>query len=426
MGRPVAYLRRSAADVGSPGDISRDVQEHAIRELARRDGHNGDVTLYIDWARSADEEKEAKRTEFRAMLTAIERGEVSTLYAYALDRLHRSVSSTAKLVKACEAHGVRIVTQREGEVRHDTPDEWLRFTTLATFAEYELRVIKKRSQAAIERRTARGDALGKPPYGYRFGRDDTGRVILLPDPQQPLQPVLDAFNEAGSFNGAAKVLNERGVPAPRGGKWAGNVVNRVIRRERPGLVPRHRSEARVSPRGTHLFSRLLRCSCGRMMTPRQNRRVVTKYGTYGPYVGYQCYEGRHDPKHPRPYMVSERVILEWAKEEAARFDPGDGVERQVDHGERARLEAARERLGWAVADGLLTRDAARGQATEIDAQIAALDLAGEVVALKPIQWDRWSPQDVNDVLRTYWEYVQLDGDMRPVKAQWRIPPEWLR
>ena len=405
------------------------MQENAVRELARRDGYNGELTLYVDWARSADEEKEAKRTEFRAMLSGIERGEVSTLYAYALDRLHRSVASTAKLVKACEAHGVRIVTQREGEVRHDTPDEWLRFTTLATFAEYELRVIKKRSQGAIERRTARGDALGKPPYGYRFGRDDTKRVILLPDPQQPLQPVLDAFSEAGSFNAAARLLNERNFPAPRGGKWAGNVVNRVVRRERPGLVPRHRSEARVAPRGTHLFTRLLRCSCGRMMTPRQNRRIVTKYGTYGPYTGYQCYQGRHDPDHPRPYMVSERVIREWAEREASRLAPDLDV---VTMGERsaqrrADLEAARERLGWAVADGLLTRERAAERAGEIAAELEQLDDAETAVALSsilPIDWS--APHDkLNAVLRAMWERIEVDERMRPVRAVWRVP-EWRR
>ncbi len=74
---PAAYIRRSFADSESPGDISRDVQESAIREMAHRDGYNGDVVWYVDWARSADEEKEAKRTAFRAMLAAVEAGKVA-------------------------------------------------------------------------------------------------------------------------------------------------------------------------------------------------------------------------------------------------------------------------------------------------------------------------------------------------------------
>jgi DNA invertase Pin-like site-specific DNA recombinase len=426
MSAPVAYIRRSSADAGSPGDISRDVQESAIRELAARDGHNGDVRIFVDWARSADEEKIGKRTEYAAMLAEVEGGRVSTIYAYALDRLQRSVIQTSKLVKACEAHGVRIVTQREGEVRHDTPDEWLRFTTLATFAEFELRTIKKRAQAAIQRRAARGDALGKPPYGYQFGRDDTKRVILLPDPQQPLQPVLDAFNEAGSFNGAARLLNERGMPAPRGGKWAGNVVNNIVRRERPGLVPRHRSEARVAPRGTHLFSRLLRCSCGRMLTPRVNRKQVTKYGTYGPYIGYQCYAGRHDPDHPRPYMVSERLILDWAIVEAARFRAPDRVMiGKVDAAKRAALDAERERIGWAVVRGAIPQAAGDARLDEIDAELDALADVEAVMDVPSIDWQRTPPHAINAVLRALWDYVQLGDGMRPVRAAWRLPPEYI-
>jgi len=40
---PIAYLRRSSADATDPGDVSREAQEAAIRELARRDGYTGDV-----------------------------------------------------------------------------------------------------------------------------------------------------------------------------------------------------------------------------------------------------------------------------------------------------------------------------------------------------------------------------------------------
>ena len=107
MSTAVAYLRRSHADVGSPGDVSRAVQEAAVRDLAHADGHKGDLRYYVDWARSADEEKVAKRTEYAAMLRAVEAGEVDTIYAYALDRLARSVGMTGKLLAAARDRGGR-------------------------------------------------------------------------------------------------------------------------------------------------------------------------------------------------------------------------------------------------------------------------------------------------------------------------------
>ncbi len=54
---PAGYIRRSSADASDPGAVSRKAQEGAIRELARRDGHHGDVKILVDWDRSADPEE---------------------------------------------------------------------------------------------------------------------------------------------------------------------------------------------------------------------------------------------------------------------------------------------------------------------------------------------------------------------------------
>jgi hypothetical protein len=257
-------------------------------------------------------------------------------------------------------------------------------------------------------------------------RQPDGRVTFERNPAEPIEPVLDAFREAGSFAGAARLLNERRVPSKRGKPWAGNVVNRIIRRERPGMVPRGRSEPRVAPVGTHLFSRLLRCHCGRLLTPRVTRHT-TRYGSYGPYVGYQCHDGRYDASHGRPYMVSEPVIIAWAREEAARFRVPRRLAGQGNEHRRAELEGRRERLGWAVADGLLSRDQAKVRAAAIAEELAGLDLAAQAIDIpQAIDWEGWRPADVNAVLRSYWHHVQLDREMRPTRAEWRLPPEYVR
>ncbi|MFH1474440.1 MAG: recombinase family protein, partial [Chloroflexota bacterium] len=116
---PIAYLRRSSADASDPGDVSREAQEAAVRELARRDGHNGELRTLTDWDRSADEAKESKRAGFLAMLAAIERGECEVVYAASLDRLYRSMRTFVRLTDAARAHDVRIVTLREGVLGGD-------------------------------------------------------------------------------------------------------------------------------------------------------------------------------------------------------------------------------------------------------------------------------------------------------------------
>lgn len=423
---PAAYLRRSYVDPNSPGDISRDAQREAVARLATADGHTSDLVTYDDWGVSADVAKAAKRTAYTRLLADMEAGTVSSVYAFDVDRLYRDPRDLIRLQDAAQRHRVRIVTTGGPVAIGDGDDpaaEGFAFMG-AVFGRMELQKIKKRNRAARDARLARGDTLGRPAYGYQMTRDDAGRVVHTLDPKQPLEPVLAAFLEAGSFNGAARLLNERGVPAPRGGRWAGNVVNRVVRRERPGLVPKGRSEARVAGRGSQRFSRLLRCSCGTMLTPRINH-TVTPYGRYGPYVGYQCYNGRHDRAHPRPYMVAEPIILEWAMAEAARLSiPANSLQLAEHNDERRRaLAEQRERLGWAVADGLLDRDAARERAAEVDRELAELDAREAMVEIPAaINWT-WEPMAINAVLRAMWEHVQLGADMRPVRAEWRVP-EW--
>ncbi len=421
---PAAYLRRSYVDPNSPGDISRSAQRETVHRLATADGHNGNLIEYDDWGVSADVAKAAKRTAYARLLADMEAGDVSAVYAFDVDRLYRDPRDLIRLQDAAQRHRVRIVTT-SGELAigdgDDPAAEAFAFIG-SVFGSMELKKIKKRNRAARDARIERGDRLGRPAYGYKLQRDGSGRVTHVHDPQQPVQPVLDAFREAGSFNGAARLLNDRKMPSPRGGQWAGNVVNKIVRREARGEAPRGRVSARVSVRGSQRFSRLLRCSCGRLLTPRVTY-TRTKYGRYGPYMGYQCYAGRHDPAHPRPYMVHEQRILEWAKREAARLVTPDSVtlgEQNVER--RAELEAQRERLGWAVADGLLDRDQAHSRAAQIASELETLEDSERIVAVRAIDWS-WPPEAVNDVLRAMFEYIELGADMMPIQAVWRVP-EW--
>jgi len=119
---PIAYLRRSSADSTDPGDISREAQETAVRELARRDGHNGELRIPADWGRSADDTKEGRRTGYLSMLAAIDRGECDVVYAASLDRLYRSMRTFVRLTDAAKANGTRIVTLPEGVLGGDGAD----------------------------------------------------------------------------------------------------------------------------------------------------------------------------------------------------------------------------------------------------------------------------------------------------------------
>jgi len=422
MNTPAAYIRRSFVDSDSPGDISEAAQLAAVRKLAAADGHNGNLVIYSDWGVSADIAKSAKRTAYTQLLADMEAGSVSAVYAFDVDRLYRDPRDLIRLQDAAQRHRVTITTTSGQLAIGDSDDpaaEGFAFIG-AVFGRMELQKSKKRARAAVQARRARGDRLGSAPYGWRIVGGQ-----LVQRPEEPLERVFTAYRQAGAFGGAARLLNEWKVPTRREGTaWCHGVVADIIRGQgptdlRPALVKRRGA----SPIGGSMFAGLLSCPCGAILTPRKDT------GAPSGVSGYYCSRSSKTPGHGRMH-VAERPILEWAKAEAARFRiPADVVE----IGERdarmvADLTARRRRVLDNYEDGLL-----EGGKAERDAKLAAIaaevDVLEAVVRLvdvpQSIDWDTWDPKAVNAVLRSLWDYVELDADLRPIRAEWRVPAEFV-
>jgi len=416
---PAAYLRRSYVDPQSPGDISLEAQRAAVGRLAAADGHNGNVREYSDWGISADVAKAATRTAYSELLADMEAGRVSAVYAFDVDRLYRDPRDLIRLQDAAQRHRVRIVTTGGPLAIGDGDDpaaEAFAFIG-SVFGRMELQKAKKRAMAAQDARRARGDRFGHPPYGSKHVKDETGRIVRVPDPSQPLDPILDAYREAGTILGTVKLLNARGIPSPKGKTWHTSALTRIIERSAPELLPRKgASGKRIRPtRNSSVLAQLVRCHCGATMTPNTVRRQL--YCSRGVTLGRQ--------KHGR-YVATEAYLLPWIKEEAARLAPNIDLVRIAEQNAARRdaLEAQRERLGWAVTDGLLTRDQARAKAEAIDEELATLADREEVIEVPQVDWT-WPPAELNAVLRSLFAYIELDRSMRPIRAEWRIP-EWRR
>jgi DNA invertase Pin-like site-specific DNA recombinase len=403
---PVGYLRRSSADEGNPGDVSREAQEAAIRDLAHRDGHNGDLRLFEDWGRSADEAKLSRRVAFLALLSAIERGEVSAVYAYALDRLYRSSKTFWRLTDAARAHDVRIVTQREGVLGGDGSPMATAFAEItAVFASLELNTVKARNATALAARRARGDVMAAP-YGKKLAKVD-GRVALVDNPEKPLAPLLDAYTKAGTVLGACKLLDAAGVVRPRhGGVWQPASLSAIL--ARAGVLPSRGHRKHFSSQA--LLAGLLRCHCGRSLTPDTTTR------------GYYCANGKRigSPIHGKTW-VSESTLMPFVRDEMAHLDLPDAYTAAESHeAERTALLERRRRLGRAYADGLWTDD---DYQAELRAIARALDDLGDVesvVAIPPIDWDA-PVADVNEALRAILARIELDANMHPLPPVWRVP-----
>ena len=406
--QPVAYIRRSVARRGDPGDVSREFQTGKVRALANGDGPRLRI-LDGDWGRSAATDKTEQRTAFLGMLEEIEAGRISHVYAYSPDRLARSVEWSARLVNACRRAGVPITTTA-GTVAPDDPAARAMFNMLAVMNENALDEMERKAAASASTRRARGGITGGRAYGERWTTRD-GRLLGA---GEDAVVVVATWREAGSYFAAARLLNERGVPARSGRIWHPATVQRIVQRQLPGTRRLGRRGApSLSPR--HQLAGLLRCHCGAPMG-----QTVSGEGT----PRYRCPRGVADPAHPRPYIVPERALLPWVQAEAAHLElPGDRVELAARAtAAEAELAARRGRVIDALEAGTITRAEAEPRLAKIAAELAGIEVAAEVAEVPAIDWAA-EPASVNAVLRALWGRVDLGPDLRPVSAVWRVP-EW--
>jgi DNA invertase Pin-like site-specific DNA recombinase len=406
--------------------VSEDVQRQAIEAMAARDG----VTIstwYKDWDRSADESKSKRRTEYAAMLRAIEACEVGTVYAYAVDRLYRSLTGFLRLTEAANRCGARIVTSRDGIVGGDGSPMAAAFAQIgAVFTELELSTAKARARAAYAARVARGDHVGQIPYGHRLVKVD-GVNRIEDDPERPIAPIIEAYARAnGRIRTTVRILNdELRLPAPYGGQWDRPSVLRLIEREAPELLPpRTASGRRDAPATPALLAKLLRCHCGRLLTP--NRHVEKRHGTGAVTVSYYCARGNSMPvEHGRPYYVAESMVLPFVRAEADRLQPPKDAPSDADNAaRRAALDEKRRRLALVFADGGIDELTYHRQRKVVEAEAKALDAASRPLPVPGrIDWADWPTENINAVLRAMFDHIQLDRSLRPVEAVWLVP-EW--
>lgn len=394
MRAPYAYIRRSSHSRSDPGDISREFQTDAVRRLSGNAANL--VILDGDWGVSAATEATHKRLAFLGLMEAVEKGEVSTLYAYSTDRLARSVQWAARLLDACEDAGTTIVTN-EGTFEPGNDMARTMFQFQAINNESYSRQQKAKRRSTIIRQRERGAKLGCPYYGKLPGED--------------LPAVIAAYQRMGSLNATARELNRLGVK-PRRTRWGRSSVHGIL--ARAGLVPQSGTKG-AKHRADHTFHRLLVCHCSHVLTGSRRDNGSTHY---------RCVRAETSVDHERK-SVAESVIRAWAEGEMARLRPPKEqvVLADIDE-ERHGLTARLERLRTGYLDGLWDEPYMRQEKVRIDSALTLLDLQGQTIAVPDFSWDH-QPRDLNLALRALWDHVQLGPDLRPLHAVWRVPDSWL-
>lgn len=155
--------------------------------------------------------KDMKRPGLLAALEAVDRGEAQILVVARLDRLSRSLIDFAGLMERARKRGWDLAALDLG-VDTSTPQGEMVASVMATFAQFERRLIGLRTKEALAVKRSQGVRLGRPPV---VSAEVVARIRTLRD--TPM-----------SYRQVAEELDQAGVPTAHGApRWHANTVRRL-------------------------------------------------------------------------------------------------------------------------------------------------------------------------------------------------------
>lgn len=205
----IGYVRVSTDEQRMSG-AGLDAQRAAIASECRRRGWHL-VEVFEDAGLSG---KDLKRPGVQAALETLSRGDASTLVVAKLDRLSRSMLDFAAIMARAQKQLWALVAL-DVNVDTTTPAGEAMAHVMATFAQFERRLIGQRTREALAVKRAQGVRLGRPPA---ISGELASRIRRERAAGKTLRQV-------------AQELTEDGIPTPRGGReWRPSSIERVLAR----------------------------------------------------------------------------------------------------------------------------------------------------------------------------------------------------
>jgi DNA invertase Pin-like site-specific DNA recombinase len=204
----IGYVRVSTEEQSTSG-AGLAAQRTAIEaECLHRGWHL--VEVIEDAGYSA---KDLKRPGVQVALETLQQGDAGALVVAKLDRLSRSMLDFTTVMATATKQGWALVAL-DCAVDTSTPAGEAMANVLATFAQFERRLIGQRTREALAAKRASGVRLGRP--------------VSLPD---AVNKRIAAERKAGhSLAAIAAMLNEEQVPTAQGGRqWWPSTVRAVLR-----------------------------------------------------------------------------------------------------------------------------------------------------------------------------------------------------
>jgi site-specific DNA recombinase len=177
--------------------------------------------------------RKVSRKGWDALLAAAKRREFSILVVRDIDRIARYEPARA-MATLIQLHdlGVRVWTYKsQSFVKLEGMESIVTYVNAIASYQY-VESIRVNTTAGLRRRALEGRAVKGAAFGYRVENQGASgkRWVIDPAAKDIVLRVGHTFIEARSFFGAARRLNEEGVPSPGGKGWRPGSVRLLITR----------------------------------------------------------------------------------------------------------------------------------------------------------------------------------------------------
>jgi DNA invertase Pin-like site-specific DNA recombinase len=205
----LGYVRVSSDEQASSG-AGLEAQRRTILAECERRGWQL-VSVIEDAGYSA---KDMRRPGVQEALQVLKAGRADALVVARLDRLSRSMLDFSRVMHVAQKQHSALIALDVG-VDSSSPSGEAMANMLATFAQFERRLIGERTKAALAVKRAQGVRLGRPPTV----------------PQAVVRRIQRQRARGHSLRRIADSLNQAGVPTAQGGaKWYAATVRGVLAR----------------------------------------------------------------------------------------------------------------------------------------------------------------------------------------------------
>ncbi len=169
--------------------------------------------------------RDINRPAYQRMLS--ERDSWDVLLVLKMDRIHRNAKNFTQMMDDLSSWKRQFNSMQE---KFDTTSAMGRFVMdiIQRIAQLESEQIGERVKVGMTQKARKGNGyLGSPdPYGYEI---ETGQLKVMDQEAGVVPFIYHAYMMGFSLDEIARKLNERGIPAKKGGPWSKQMISKVLR-----------------------------------------------------------------------------------------------------------------------------------------------------------------------------------------------------